>query len=262
MIEGYKAAGFNLVSLAGTHSMDFGAAGLVQTMELLQKNNIPWVGAGRNIKEARSPKIYDLKGQRIAFLGYHSYDQYGLRASPSSPGQNTVRIGAYLPSPHVNREEMEEMLEDVAKAKSMADLVIISWHWGQSMTRQLAPHEVYLGHAAIDAGADLILGHHAHLLQAVEVYKGKAIFYSLGNFVFDMGPDMETEAIIAKVQIANKTIQRVSFLPAFGTQHRGQAQAFPPDSPKGREIITIMEKLCAEVGTKFSIEGDEAVIKI
>ncbi|MDO8595342.1 MAG: CapA family protein [Sulfuricaulis sp.] len=252
-------AGIDIVSLANTHTMDYGPAGILQTMQTLEQRGIRYVGVGRNIEEAHTPVIFDLKDTRIAFLAYHTYDQFATAASEVTAGQAMVRIGAYLPPPHVFREEVSRMQQDVRKARKQAHVVIVSWHWGQSMTSQLAVHQPYLGHLAIDAGADVVLGHHAHVLQGIEVYRGKPICYSLGNFVMDGGAPMSMEALVVKCVIAGKRIRRLSFLPAEGTR-MGEARILP--RAEAGAIFRKMRALCAEVRTRFSIQNGEGLFSL
>ncbi len=259
MVHALTDAGIDIVSLANTHTMDYGPAGLLQTMATLDRHGIRYFGAGRTIAEARTPVVLDLKGTRIAFLGYHTYDMFAAAASEVTPGQAMVRVSAYLPPPHVFREEVSQMQKDIRAARKQADVVIVSWHWGQSMTSQLAVHQPYLGHLAIDAGADAVLGHHAHMLQGIELYRGKPICYSLGNFVMDAGAPMSMEALIVKCVIADQRIRRLSFLPAAGTR-MGEARILP--EAESETIFRDMRALCAEVGTRFTIQNGEGVFAL
>ena len=259
MVRALVDAGIDIVSLANTHTMDYGPQGLLQTMETLARHGIRYVGAGRTLAEARKPVVFELKGTRIAFLGFHTYDQFATAASEVTPGQTMVRVSPYLPPPHAYREEVSRMQQDIREAKKQADVVIVSWHWGQSMTSQLAVHQPYLGRLAIDAGADLVLGHHAHMLQGIEVYRGGAICYSMGNFVMDGGAPMSMEALVVKCVIADKRIRSLSFLPAEGTR-MGEARILPESEsePTFRE----MRALCAEVRTRFTIRNGEGVFSL
>jgi poly-gamma-glutamate capsule biosynthesis protein CapA/YwtB (metallophosphatase superfamily) len=252
-------AGIDIVSLANTHTMDYGPAGILQTMQTLDQLGIRYVGVGRNIAEAHTPVIFDIKDTRIAFLGFHTYDQYATAASEVTPGQAMVRISAYLPPPHVFREEVSLMQQDIREARKQADVVIVSWHWGQSMTRQLAVHQPYLGHLAIDAGADIVLGHHAHVLQGIELYRGKPICYSIGNFVMDGGAPMSMETLVVKCVIADKRIRRLSFLPAEGTR-MGESRILP--EAESETLFRDMRALCAEVRTRFTIQNNEGVFAL
>ena len=259
MVDALVDAGVDIVSLANTHTMDYGPAGLLQTMETLNRHGIRYCGAGRTITQARTPVVLELEGTRIAFLGYHSYDQFATAASDVTPGQAMVRVSAYLPPPHAYREEVSRMQQDIRAARQQADVVIVSWHWGQSMTSQLAVHQPYLGHLAIDAGADLVLGHHAHELQGIEVYRGKPICYSLGNFVMDGGAPMEMEALVVKCVIVGQRIHSLSFLPAEGTR-MGEARILP--QAEAGEILHKMRALCAEVRTRFTIHNGEGMFSL
>jgi len=242
--------------------MDYRAEGLLQTIALLEKKGIPFVGAGRNIKEARAPLILERKGTRIAFLARYSGDQSGARASAKGPGVAMMRVDPLLPPPHVFPEELEELTEDIAAAKKQADLVVLSCHWGVSFTSQVSIPPPAIGHAAIDAGADLIIGHHAHLLQGIEVYKGKAIFYSLSNFVLDSGAvAMSTATILVRCSISGKRIEKVSFLPVEGSQG-GQPRLLPGQSEGAQKILSKMDKLSRQLGTALVLKDGEAIVPV
>ncbi len=188
-------AGINVASLASNHTMDYGPEALLDCMEWLRKHGIQPVGAGLHLDEARKPVILERNGTRVAFLAYVSVVFPGHEAGPRRPGPNPMRVSTYyqqadwqpgtpplivtIPNP----QDMAHMQEDVQKARGMADYVIVSQHWGvHNLPVKLADYEPVVAHAAIDAGADMVLGHHAHILKAVEVYKGKPIFYCIADF--------------------------------------------------------------------------------
>lgn len=170
-IECLTAAGFDIVSLANNHSMDCSRTGLTETMHYLDKTGIAYTGAGGTPSEAAEPVIVTLKGIRIAFLARNAWLPEGSWSRPDVP--NT----AYLDS--------ETIESEVRDAASQADVVIVSLHWGIEYRTHPQPAQVELAHKLIDAGADLIIGHHPHVLQPVEKYHGGVIAYSLGNFLFD-----------------------------------------------------------------------------
>ena len=165
-----RAAGFNLVTLANNHSMDFGGQALAETRRHLDEAGVAWIGAGGNLDEARLMALYTLKGRRIAFLGYSLTQPLEFFAGKSRPG--TAPGYAKL------------VVEDVARARKEADYVIVSFHWGQEASGETKEYQRSTAHRAIEAGADVIIGHHPHVLQGVERYKNGVIFYSLGNFAF------------------------------------------------------------------------------
>lgn len=155
------------VALANNHVYDYGAEGLVDTLKHLDYYGVKHVGAGLNLGDARRPIIRSVEGKKIAFLAYGNYSP----AKGNSPGI------AYRNPQHV--------VEDIKKAKKTgSDYVIVNFHWGIERNTLPTKDDQDLAHFAIDNGADVIVGHHPHVLQPVEIYKGKIIAYSLGNFVF------------------------------------------------------------------------------
>ena len=183
VVDGLTAAGFNLLTLANNHTLDFGAEGLLDTLTALDRAGIPRTGAGKNVEEAHAPALVTANGLRIAVLGYVNTPNDGvsgwvaesMRAGPATPG---VAWGT-----------AEAVRADVAAAKAKADLVIVALHAGWEYTGPPSPVQRELAYAAIDAGAALVLGAHPHVLQGIEFYKGVPIAYSLGNFVFDIDDD-------------------------------------------------------------------------
>ncbi|MBI2861855.1 MAG: CapA family protein, partial [Chloroflexi bacterium] len=134
------------------------------------------------------------------------------------------------------------------------------WHWGISYGfGRVAEYQRTLGKAAIDAGADLIAGHHAHRLLGIEMYKGKVITHSLGNFAFDRSPrpHFGKETMILKCYVRNKRIQKVTFLPALINEDR---QPVVLDAKKGQLVIQLMADASEEFGTSLTVEGNEVVI--
>jgi poly-gamma-glutamate capsule biosynthesis protein CapA/YwtB (metallophosphatase superfamily) len=194
-------AGFDVISLAGNHHLDSGPEALMDSIATLKKNRIAPVGVGANIAEARAPAIVERKGTRVAFLAYSAILFRGpvpYEATENRPGCAPMYVTTHYEQvdwqpgtpPRIitiaDKDDLAAMVDSVKKAKALADVVVISIHWGIHIVPSLiAMYEYEVGHAAIDAGADLILGHHAHILKGIEVYKGKVIFHNLGNFVHD-----------------------------------------------------------------------------
>lgn len=170
--------GVDIVSLANNHTLDYGPDGLVDTMLTASLNGIAHVGAAVDEPAAYVPALIDVKGVRLAFLAYANvppeamFDTRQLAAGPGKPG--------------VAWATEEAVRRDVAAAKARADHVIVSLHFGDEYRDAPNALQVSLARAAIDAGASVVLGHHPHVLQGVETYRGGVIAYSLGNFVFDL----------------------------------------------------------------------------
>jgi poly-gamma-glutamate synthesis protein (capsule biosynthesis protein) len=169
-----KEAGFTVVSLANNHSLDFGKDALAETLASVRNAGVLPVGAGRTVREAHALQIVTARGLRIGFLAY-------LGLFPS-----VVPLTANQPA--VAMAELESVRRDVRAARSRVDVLIVSMHAGREYTFTHSARQEGIAHAAIDAGADMVIGHHPHVVQDSEVYKGKPIYYSLGNFVFDPSP--------------------------------------------------------------------------
>jgi poly-gamma-glutamate capsule biosynthesis protein CapA/YwtB (metallophosphatase superfamily) len=181
--------GFNVASLAGNHAMDWGADALLDTVDLLRTKGIQTIGAGGNLAEAREPAMIEAKGLRIAMLAYCSVLHEGYAAGPDTPGVAPMRAHArfepidYQPGvpPRVvttpDEQDLTDLVADVRAAKATADTVVLSLHWGvHFVPRLIADYQRTVAQAAFDAGADLILGHHAHVPKAIEVFGGKTCF--------------------------------------------------------------------------------------
>jgi len=159
--------GFDVLCLANNHVMDFGVEGLEDTLAVLERHGLVYNGAGRNAKEASSPTWLQAKGLRVAVL-----------STADATGGDADRPGVSV----VNTKAMAAAIRAV---RASADVVVASYHGGIELDTAPSPSIVRSLRSLVDAGADVVLGHHPHVLQAAEVYRGRVIAYSLGNFVFD-----------------------------------------------------------------------------
>jgi len=183
-------AGIRAVSMAGNHMADCGAEGIADTIETLDRLGIAHAGAGATLAAARAPALLDIGGRRIALLSYNCVGPESGWATVDGPGfaylpiltddGSPVRPTAALTQPAAEAKAI--LRHDVAAARDRADLVLVSLHKGLvHVPARLAPYERPIAHAAIDAGADVVFGHHAHIVKGVERYRGKPIFHGLGN---------------------------------------------------------------------------------
>ena len=298
-----KHAGFTLVTHASNHCFDYGPDSLLETIEVLRKNGIEVVGVGRNLKEARAPAIVERKGTKVAFLNYNSVLPDEYEAREEKPGCAPIKVGTYYEAQEYQagtppkvvtiplEEEVEAMEEDVRRAKTQADVVVVSMHWGiHHIPGMLADYQFTLGRRAIDAGADLILGTHAHLIKGIEVYKGKAIFFSLGNFAqetphhlkppagafsslwgpkyghskhepgarYNKQPD-KRYTMMVKCVIRDKTVAKVSFVPGW-INELAEPRLLAHGEREFQEVVDYMNGWCKELGTHLGVEGDEVVV--
>lgn len=186
-----KEAGFDVLSLANNHSMDFCQTGLVETLKTLEKAGILAVGAGRDIFEAKEAKVIEVRGLKVAFLAYTCILPGYFQATSKTAGVN--------PRPR-------NLLEDIKKAKKLAPLVVVSFHWGKELSDYPLDYQPQLARKAIDSGALLVLGHHPHCLQPIERYKNGLIAYSLGNFV-GLGRSLKSRrTIILEVKLNQEKV--------------------------------------------------------
>ncbi len=203
-IEGLKFAGFNVLSLANNHIFDYAREALLDTLENLKKSGIDYVGGGRNKEEAENVLIKEIKTSlsttRIGFLAYTNVGAKNWRASENRPGINFV-----------SEDDLEKIKEDIKKAKQKVDILIVSLHAGDEYSPNPNKFQINFSKIAIDAGADLVVGHHPHVIQKLETYKDRYIFYSLGNFVFDQNFSEETlKGLIVKIVIQQKKIKEIT----------------------------------------------------
>jgi len=183
-------AGFGAVSMAGNHMADCGAEGIADTISGLDRAGVRHAGAGATLEAARAPTVMERNGIRVALLSYNCVGPEESWATQSTAGCAYVRIenadgGRTHPSARLERIDpasLASMTEDIADGRARADVVVVALHKGIVHTpARLAPYERPLAHAAIDAGCDIVLGHHAHIVRGIELYRGKPVFHGLGN---------------------------------------------------------------------------------
>jgi poly-gamma-glutamate synthesis protein (capsule biosynthesis protein) len=175
-------AGFDFVSLANNHALDFGVEALEETLSYLSHNGVAHSGAGRDLAEASQPALFEIRGWRVAIFAAADHPA-DFAATPTTPGTRLLR-------PHPADPAGADLIRDVELARrSGYDLVVVSLHWGPNMNRTPLPGFREYAHALIDAGAGLVHGHSAHLFQGVERYRGRPILYDTGDFVDDYAID-------------------------------------------------------------------------
>jgi poly-gamma-glutamate capsule biosynthesis protein CapA/YwtB (metallophosphatase superfamily) len=196
-MQGLNYAGFDILTLANNHVLDYGWPCLRQTLEILKKNGIICLGAGRNKKEALKPVTIELKNLKISFL---SFNEIGTNCAKEK-----------IPGTACAKEF--EIIERIKQTKAFSDLLVISLHWGEEFTNFPNKNQIEFAHNCIEAGADLVVGHHPHVLQGIEMYKGKLIAYSLGNFVFDQNDWEAKVSIILKCTFKDEQLSWVEIIP-------------------------------------------------
>ncbi len=235
--QALATAGFNVISCAGNHCLDWGSGALLETLEHLRRAGIAVVGAGADIRAARRPHIAALAdGTRVAFLAYCSILPADYWAEERRPGCAPMRAHTVYeqvepdqpgtpPRVHTfpHREDLEAMQDDIRAARRAADVVLVSLHWGIHFVRAvIADYQREVARAAIEAGADAILGHHAHILKGVEIIDGRPVLYSLCNFATDLRMDPE--------HAARKSFREIQALAPDWEPDFESLYNFPPDA--------------------------------
>jgi len=295
----FKDCGFDVVSLASNHAMDWGADALLDTIALLRDQGIRVAGAGRDLAEARAPAVVEAKGIRVAFLAYCSILNKGYWATATTPGIAPLRVHTYyeafdyqpgIPPKVVTvpyEEDLTALLDDVRNARKLADVVVLSLHWGiHFIPKLVADYQPHVAHAAFEAGADVILGHHAHTPKAIGVHAGKVCFYSLSNFIMSstaksveqarefehrygvkLDPDYPhlpygedaKRSLIAKVVAGRAGVERVSFLPVLIDQQL-RPEPLPRSDARFIEAVSFMRSVSKGFGAKLVPGADEVSV--
>jgi poly-gamma-glutamate synthesis protein (capsule biosynthesis protein) len=236
----------DVVTLANNHAMDQGATGLLDTMRCLEKAGVAVCGAGKDLDDAYRATILARDGVKVAFLGFTDVLPLGYPATPSSPGTTP------------GRSDLAAVTRAVAAAAKKGDYVVVSWHWNFEFTTSPSSLEVSEGRAAIDAGADLVVAHHPHVLQGIESYHGGLILYSLGDFVFDHCSGAMAETVVVKLKVDEERIT-AKLIPTKlaydGTPSRAHgAQA--------ASILGRMRSYSADLGTRVAIEDELGFVTV
>lgn len=236
--------GMDIVSLANNHALDYGTDALVDTMTTLDASNIKYVGAGSDYSEAKKPQMIEVKGKKIGFIAASRViPNASWNAGSKTPGLFTCY-------------ETKGLLKEVEEAKKNCDVVVTYLHWGVEREEYPEDYERKLGKELIDAGADIVIGSHPHILQGFEMYKGKAICYSLGNFLFSR----TTDTLILKVDISDKNEISVRVVPCERVGNRvvlKEGKDTLLQYLKGLSFHTEID----EKGVLKEVEGDDQVSK-
>lgn len=301
------SAGFDVVTLASNHFLDAGEEGVEDTLAWLRTNNIGYTGGGMDITEARRPVIIKRDDTRFGFLNYNCVGPKEVWATSEKPGCAYVHVITHYELDHATpggppniytwaeSKTLGAMADDIRNLRAICDVLVVALHKGIAHTpAKLVEYEHQVSYAAIDAGADLVVGHHAHILKGIEIYKGKAIFHGLCNFVawlpllapkpnqdalswakrrrelFGFEPDPEyptypfhPEAkytLIAKCAVENGKVAQVSYIPCL-VNKQGQPEVLKHDA-RGQEVFDYVDKItrAADLNARFEWQEDEVLV--
>ncbi len=223
-VKGLVFAGVDIANLANNHIANYEEDGINQTIQVLKENGIDYIGLDNIL-------VREIQGVKIAFLGFNFVGGIG---------------------------DKQQVANQVSQAKKLTNLVLVSFHWGEEYVFEPNDLQVELAHLAIDNGADLVIGHHPHVVQTIEEYKDKLIVYSLGNFIFDQMWSLETQqGIIGKYTFSNNQLVDYEFIPI-------QIENFSqPRILEGEEAKSVLERLCVSQGgfepPTYCLEGSRSI---
>jgi poly-gamma-glutamate capsule biosynthesis protein CapA/YwtB (metallophosphatase superfamily) len=292
--------GFDVVSVASNHAMDWGPDALLDTIDLLRGKGLQVVGAGRNLDEARASAIVECNGVKVAFLAFCSILHEGYAATATKPGIAPLRAHTYyepfeyqagVPPRVVTvpfEDDLQGMLAAIAAAKRSADVVVLSMHWGiHFIPRLIADYQTITAKAAFGAGADLILGHHAHVPKAIGKFGGKVCFYSLSNFIMSssqrsrddaerferrygvkLDPDYPRlpygadakRSLIAKAVLSRSGVEQVSFLPVL-IDPQLRPEVLRHADARFEDAVGYMQWASEGFDSVLQVEGDEVMVR-
>jgi poly-gamma-glutamate capsule biosynthesis protein CapA/YwtB (metallophosphatase superfamily) len=301
-------AGFDVMSFANNHHLDAGPDAFFDTIDGLRAQGVLTCGVGADIAAARCPAVRECRGTKVAFLAYSSILWPGFEAGPSSPGCAPLRVATRYEQvemeqpgsgPRIRTQALEgdlaALVADVRAAREIADVVIVSMHWGVHFTPVvLAEYETAVARAAIDAGADAILGHHQHILKPIQVYRGKVTFHGLGHLAMDVDlsehagspllaqmqhqygdvgvryrPDYPTypyppdarQTVLAQLRIRDRQVAEVSFLPCY-INPAGQPEVLDRDDPRFEQVADYVVAISREAGLDTAFKVGESDVRV
>lgn len=234
-------AGFDVMTLANNHILDFGPEGLKETMETLDRLRILYCGAGEDRIRAERAAVLETGGWRVGFLAYSM-------TYPSEFWADQNRGGTAYPHPR-------RMMKQIASLADSVDAVVVSFHWGGEKRSGPREYQRRFAHMAVDAGAHLIIGHHPHVLQGVEIYRGAFIAYSLGNYVFGSYSTV-SQGLMLWAVFQDRTLRSVRLLPMDVNNHR---VAFQPRFLRGEAMKACLDEVMrlSEPLNEDSLQADE-----
>ena len=251
--EVLKTARVTAVSLANNHSLDYGPRALEDCLSVLRRAGVGAAGAGKTIEEASAPARHAM-GQTTAALVAWTDNEPAWEAGPATPGVFYVPL-----DPRDSR--FDHLMSVIKNASEASNLVIVSAHWGPNWGASPPPEHVEAAHRFIEAGADVVFGHSAHVTRGIELYRGRPILYGCGDFIDDYAVDENARndhSFIAALEGDGTHLRRLVLIPTVIRR----LQARLAQDPERREIIQRLRLLCAECGTATHEVREGLEIKI
>lgn len=244
-LEVLRSAGISGVSLANNHVMDYGDSGLLDTMTNLNESSFLITGAGTDAETASRPLVTNIRGIRLAVIGLCDLPYEDTYARSNGPG--------------IARASVSRVQSIMKQYDQWNDIVAVSIHWGDEYSDYPGRDQVALAHDLIDAGVDIIIGHHPHVYQGVEIYKNRPVIYSLGNFLFGSINEDVRNNLVAGFTADKGGLKKMTIYPIHGTNHHNNP--FRPErigGEKAEEVLTHLVHISMPLGKNFP---ENAVIR-
>jgi poly-gamma-glutamate capsule biosynthesis protein CapA/YwtB (metallophosphatase superfamily) len=254
-----KAAGISIVNLANNHTFDAEEKGFQDTIRNLDSVGIAHAGGGRDLADARKPVIIERNGIKLGFISYTQFTNFGESAFAADGRPGVVPMDPFL------------MKEDIRKLRPQVDYVLVAIHWSTSVSKVVSPENRKLAHDLIDAGADVILGHHPPHPKGIEVYHGKVILYAPSNVLRGHTSMTSDDGYLARFTMGKKSVEKVEVLPMAGKgQPEGHTGPYDPklfqpfimQGASAQQLLETIRSRSAALDTTMKIDGDKGVIKV
>jgi len=255
-----RSSGISLVNLANNHTFDAEERGFLDTLRALSSAGIAHVGGGHDLAEARKPVIFARNGIKLGFLGYAQFNNMGESAFAADGRPGIVPMDPFL------------IKEDIRRLRPQVDYVVVAIHWATNRKYDISPDNRKFAHDLIDAGADIIMGHHPPHPKGIEVYRGKVILYAPSNILRGHTNMNSDDGYLARFTLGEKSVEKVEVLPIAGKgQPEGRtgqpydAKLFQPflmEGSSARQLLEGVRSRSAALDTAMEIDGDKGVITI
>ena len=255
-----RSVGVSLVNVANNHTFDAEERGFLDTLHALSSAGISYVGGGHDLAEARKPVILERNGIKLGFLGYTQFSNMGESAFAADGRPGIAPMDPFL------------IKEDIRRLRPRVDYVLVAIHWATSKSADISPENRKFAHDLIDAGADIILGHHPPHPKGIEVYHGKVIIYAPSNVLRGhTGPNSD-DGYLARFTLGAKSVEKVEVLPIAGKgQPEGRtAQPYDPklfqpflmQGSSAQQLLASIRSRSAALETSMEIDGDKGVFTV
>jgi len=243
-----KVGTLTVAGLANNHILDGGEIGVEETRAALEGNGIHCVGAGSNASEACQPLLLTAKGVKVGFLAYNLINESVFSARENSPGAASFATC--------------DVSDSIRRLKENTDVVVVVLHWGTSWTQEVTNSQIATADQMFRAGADIVIGHHPHMLQAVKAYENKLTIFSLGNFILRPDyamPSNAHDSVVAFIEIAGGKVRQCCLYPM-----RLDAQGIPelPTRSEAEAILSNLADLSGAFNTQIEMDKYVGIIQI